>query len=40
MEDMNGIGTTGDQHFVQVNQIPLQSAEAYGEKLTETESGE
>lgn len=36
MEDMNGIGTTGDQHFVQVNQIPLQSAEAYGDKLTES----
>ena len=25
----------GDQHFIQVNQIPLGSAEAYGDKLTE-----
>lgn len=34
-EDLNGIGEMGDQHFVQVNQIPLGSAEAYGDKLTE-----
>ena len=34
-EDLNGIGEIGDQHFVQVNQIPLGSAAAYGDKLTE-----
>ena len=37
MEDLNGIGPSGDVHLVQVNQIPLDSAEAYGEKLTKTE---
>ena len=30
-----GIGEIGDQRFVQVNQIPLGSAAAYGDKLTE-----
>ena len=37
MEDLNGIGPSGDIHLVQVNQIPLDSAEAYGEKLTKAE---
>ena len=32
-EDLNGIGTQGDLHFVQVNQIPLNSAADYGDKL-------
>ena len=34
MEDFNGIGESGDIHLVQVNQIPLESAKAYGEKIT------
>ena len=34
MEDMNGIGDAGDVHLIQVNQIPLTSAEAYGSKIT------
>ena len=38
MEDLNGIGETGDVHLIQVNQIPLDSAQSYGDKLTETES--
>ena len=33
-EDLNGIGSQGDLHFVQVNQIPLNSAADYGDKLT------
>ena len=37
MEDMNGIGESGDVHLIQVNQIPLDSAQNYGEKLTEKE---
>ena len=39
-EDLNGIGPSGDVHLVQVNQIPLTSAEDYGAKLTQTESPE
>lgn len=35
LEDLNGIGEAGDIHLVQVNQIPLDSASAYGAKLTE-----
>ena len=35
MEDLNGIGSSGDVHLIQVNQIPLESAEAYGDKLTQ-----
>ncbi|MDA9755382.1 phage portal protein [Flavobacteriales bacterium] len=38
LEDLNGIGDAGDIHLVQVNQIPLTSAAAYGDKLTETDS--
>lgn len=38
MEDLNGIGEAGDVHLIQVNQIPLDSAQSYGDKLTETES--
>jgi len=37
MEDLNGIGPSGDVHLVQVNQIPLDSAKAYGEKLTKAD---
>ena len=34
LEDLNGIGEAGDLHLVQVNQIPLDSAADYGDKLT------
>ena len=34
LEDLNGIGEAGDLHLVQVNQIPLNSAADYGDKLT------
>ena len=34
LEDLNGIGESGDLHLVQVNQIPLNSAADYGDKLT------
>ena len=37
MEDLNGIGEVGDVHLIQVNQIPLESAQSYGDKLTKTE---
>lgn len=37
MEDLNGIGEAGDIHLIQVNQIPLDSAQSYGDKLTKTE---
>ena len=39
MEDMNGIGDAGDIHLVQVNQIPLENAKSYGEKLTKSDDG-
>mgnify|MGYP003926698647 CR=1 FL=1 len=36
LEDLNGIGESGDLHLVQVNQLPVTSAAAYGQKLTES----
>ena len=36
-EDMNAVDG-GDLHFVQVNQLPLNSAEAYGDKLSATDA--
>ena len=39
MEDMNGIGEAGDIHLVQVNQIPLENAKSYGDKLTKSDDG-
>jgi hypothetical protein len=38
-EQLNPIGPEGDQHLVQVNQLPISAMPGYADRLTEQAPG-